>query len=887
MEERYREVIEIDADDRSGPGIAGATRRLDGLRRMASATTAPLRMLGRGLANVAAIASGFVIGQALYALPNLLASAASGARDDEAATLRLEQSIRNLGGSFDTNLARVNDAITAGQKLAFTDDEIRDSYQFLATATDSSNEALRRQRIALDFARGANIPLAQASKLLGKVTQENIQQFKRLGIEIREGATEQEALAAIQKKFAGQAEIYANSSKGQAEAANMAFGEMQETLGYSILPLLTRLGRIVIDNLPALQSMVEWIGGKLSAGVGLALDQLEPLQRLFVKWKPALSTAADLARAFLTAITTDPGALGVVGDILERMFGSKAAGTMRSFLQIGMSLIRTVGRSAGAFKNLAEGRITVADVLVGIRTIFKDFGADVWREVKLLGTRVLNTFKTEGPKWVRASWNWVKSAAKSAGRELGNLIRAAREWATNNGPRELKDALFGLAASAWDWITAAANDADVALGSLLNPVKVWGITLGPRKLSEALEGLAKGAWEWVATAATGGANALGDLIESTRTWASGTGPSEVAAALGGLADGAWSWLKTAAGNALTFLDGFLITPIKQWADSGGPEKLAIALGNLAVAAWEWVKTAGGNAATAMEPLLASIVTWLRESAAPAILESSKSLGESIYTGVVSGFEEAKRNNEMVAQFADLIERLGISQNFVEGWTGFANAAERVSKWLDAVDESAIALGKSLGELTLKVAPLAAAVAAGGTLLAGLKSISETFKTAGQFADTLTLNIDWLLTKLGELASWITANPTIMTTLDGIASSATAAANAVSGQGASPAPSPAGGGDFSNEAPPTAEGGIVTRPQVRLVGEAGPEAIIPLDRAGQPGGLDVGGVAVTLNFHGEPLKPEDAERLAKRLAPAVALEIVREVRKLQPNLAGAF
>jgi hypothetical protein len=44
--------------------------------------------------------------------------------------------------------------------------------------------------------------------------------------------------------------------------------------------------------------------------------------------------------------------------------------------------------------------------------------------------------------------------------------------------------------------------------------------------------------------------------------------------------------------------------------------------------------------------------------------------------------------------------------------------------------------------------------------------------------------------------------------------------------------PGGGG---HNYPPTAEGGIVTSPQVRLVGEAGPEAIIPLSKIGSMGG----------------------------------------------------
>ncbi len=48
-------------------------------------------------------------------------------------------------------------------------------------------------------------------------------------------------------------------------------------------------------------------------------------------------------------------------------------------------------------------------------------------------------------------------------------------------------------------------------------------------------------------------------------------------------------------------------------------------------------------------------------------------------------------------------------------------------------------------------------------------------------------------------------------------------------------------------PGTATGGIVTGPQVRLVGEAGPEAIIPLGRGGG-GGLALGG-GIAVNFFG--------------------------------------
>jgi hypothetical protein len=53
--------------------------------------------------------------------------------------------------------------------------------------------------------------------------------------------------------------------------------------------------------------------------------------------------------------------------------------------------------------------------------------------------------------------------------------------------------------------------------------------------------------------------------------------------------------------------------------------------------------------------------------------------------------------------------------------------------------------------------------------------------------------------------------------------------------------------------PFAEGGIVRRPMMGLVGEAGPEAIIPLDRMGSMG---MGGVSVTINtVAGNPVEIE--------------------------------
>jgi hypothetical protein len=69
----------------------------------------------------------------------------------------------------------------------------------------------------------------------------------------------------------------------------------------------------------------------------------------------------------------------------------------------------------------------------------------------------------------------------------------------------------------------------------------------------------------------------------------------------------------------------------------------------------------------------------------------------------------------------------------------------------------------------------------------------------------------------------------------------------------------------------AEGGIVRRPTIGLVGERGPEAIIPLSEMGS-GGLDAGGVGLTLDRI-ERLLLRQPDQLARATRDAVLLATV--------------
>lgn len=281
------------------PAVAELVLRIEGkddASRVLKGVKDEANGLGKALGDVGKIAAGVAIGQGIPKLASFLGDAAQAAADDEQATMRLEQALRNTTGAFEDNLAAVNARIEAGADLAFSDDDVRDSFQQLLAATNDTDEALRRQALAMDFARGAGIPLEQASKLLGKVTEENVEVFKRMGITIGEGATEAEAFAVIQGKFAGQAEVYANSTAGQFEQTKIKMGELKEQIGVALLPVMTKIGTVLVEDvIPKLEQFANWWGENVQPKIAAFVEYIQvnvmpEVKRQFAKFQEFYET---------------------------------------------------------------------------------------------------------------------------------------------------------------------------------------------------------------------------------------------------------------------------------------------------------------------------------------------------------------------------------------------------------------------------------------------------------------------------------------------------------------------------------------------------------------------------------------------------------------------
>lgn len=264
---------------------ASATmKRVSGeLKTMGGAAQAPAGPLQRlsaltgGLVSPTTLAAGAIIGLGAAAV-----DMAKSAAQDEESQNRLAASLKANVPAFDGNTDAIEANITSAQRLGYEDEELRDALTVLVGATHDVGKAQEYVTAAMDLARFKGIDLRTASEALIKVSGGHYRMLAQLGIKLDENATKEEALAAVQKVSAGQAEAYADTAVGAAEAASIAFDELQESIGQELLPVMKELAQIARDDVvPALQDVVSGIGdlfgaiGTLDEAVQAPFDRIK------------------------------------------------------------------------------------------------------------------------------------------------------------------------------------------------------------------------------------------------------------------------------------------------------------------------------------------------------------------------------------------------------------------------------------------------------------------------------------------------------------------------------------------------------------------------------------------------------------------------------------
>lgn len=241
--------------------------------KAAQTTESKIQGLGKGFDVVKGAAAGLV-GSAVV---GFLSDSARAAADSEAVMARLGSAVETAGGNFEILGPAIDTATGAAEQLAFDGEDAADALTTLTQRTGDAGQAIDLLGLTMDVARGRGVSLASAADAVGKAAAGNVSALQKMGVAIEEGATAQEALAAAQATFGGQAEAYAGTTQGAFDKLAVTFGNVQETIGGMLGPM-----QVVVGILPGLSSGFGMLSGTVgglqgAGGLGALVATMNPL----------------------------------------------------------------------------------------------------------------------------------------------------------------------------------------------------------------------------------------------------------------------------------------------------------------------------------------------------------------------------------------------------------------------------------------------------------------------------------------------------------------------------------------------------------------------------------------------------------------------------------
>jgi ABC-type cobalt transport system substrate-binding protein len=214
------------------------------------------------------------VGAGAAAATGFLSDLAREGMADVASMEAVRIAVENAGGSWDTAEGELSDFIDRMRDTAaIGDDEMKPVLASLTAVTGDYEKSMNLAALAADLARGKNMSLSTAGELVGKVAEGNTSILKRYGITLDENASAEEALAELQKRFAGQAEAYGATQQGQMEALQNRIGDFREEIGQTMGPAMGFVGM-----LPGLSAGFTAVGG----AVGLLMPVLTGLRTVLM-----------------------------------------------------------------------------------------------------------------------------------------------------------------------------------------------------------------------------------------------------------------------------------------------------------------------------------------------------------------------------------------------------------------------------------------------------------------------------------------------------------------------------------------------------------------------------------------------------------------------------
>ena len=302
--------------------------------------------------------------------------AVQAAMEDQKSQALLANSLRNTVGATDDAISGVERHITALQKqFSVADDELRPAFGRLAAAFNSTTVAQEAMQVALNVSAFAGVDLATASEAIIKASQGQYKAITKLvpGIGAATLATKDfgKITDKVSKLTGGAAATRAETLEGKMMGLKIAFGEVMETLGYALLPVMEKFATLVTTQLlPKIEAFVALNKDKLAAGFQVAAEMAFKLLTVaiafsdwcannmgIVKGMAALIVgmfAVGRIAAFVTAIGTITTAMALLRTTAIGTAIANAFATSGVSIALGAAALATVGLGAYTLNNMMK-----------------------------------------------------------------------------------------------------------------------------------------------------------------------------------------------------------------------------------------------------------------------------------------------------------------------------------------------------------------------------------------------------------------------------------------------------------------------------------------------------------------------------------------------------
>jgi hypothetical protein len=197
---------------------------------------------------------------------------------DQKSQALLANTLRNTTGATESAIAGVENYVTALQKqFNVVDDEIRPAMARLVGLTGSVTQAQALMQTALNVSAKSGADLATSTGAVIKATSGQFKAIKNLVPELSLATIKSKNVAKafeeINKASAGAAATRANTLEYRLKGLQIAFGEILETLGYALLPIMEKFANVISrEILPKLEAFITTNKDKLAASFTLAAN---------------------------------------------------------------------------------------------------------------------------------------------------------------------------------------------------------------------------------------------------------------------------------------------------------------------------------------------------------------------------------------------------------------------------------------------------------------------------------------------------------------------------------------------------------------------------------------------------------------------------------------